>query len=58
MEALGSAMDKMVENKPLRRHGNRNLEHTKLEREWTAKIKGNTLIMLASAFTTALASYR
>lgn len=58
MEGLGCAVDKMVEKKPLRRHGSRNLVHTKLERAWTAKIKGNTLMMLASAFSTALASCR
>jgi len=58
MEGLGSAVDKVVENKPLRGCISVNLEHTKLERKPTAKIKGNALMMLASAFTTALASYR
>lgn len=52
MEGLGSAVDKKVKNKPLRRYGSRNIEHTKLEIEWGAKIKENTLVKLAPAFRT------
>lgn len=52
MEGLGSAVHRKVKNKPLKTYGSRNIEHTKLERERTAKIKENTLMMLASAFTT------